>query len=61
MIQTHVQTLPQCNKIEQAEKALAQLLIDASRRGFYGTAGLTISVQDGRIQHIRAAIERMIR
>jgi hypothetical protein len=49
------------NKIEQAEVALAQLMADASRRGFYGTAGLTLSIQDGRIQHIRVALERMIR
>ncbi len=61
MIQTRVETLPQGNKIEQAETALAQLLAEASRRGFFGTAGLTVHVQDGRIQYIRAAIERMIK
>jgi hypothetical protein len=49
------------NKVEQAETAFAQLLADASRRGFYGTAGLTLSIQDGRIQHIRVALERMIK
>jgi hypothetical protein len=49
------------NKVEQAEMAFAQLLADASRRGFYGTAGLTLSIQDGRIQHIRVALERMIK
>ena len=61
MIQTRVETTPQTNKIERVEQALAQLLADASRRGFYGEAGLTLSVQDGRIQHIRVAIERMIK
>jgi uncharacterized protein with FMN-binding domain len=49
------------NKVEQAEVAFAQLMADASRRGFYGTAGLSLSIQDGRIQHIRVALERMIR
>ena len=49
------------NKVEQAEVAFAQLVADASRRGFYGTAGLTLSIQDGRIQHIRVALERMIK
>jgi uncharacterized protein with FMN-binding domain len=49
------------NKVEQAEMAFAQLMADASRRGFYGTAGLTLSIQDGRIQHIRVALERMIK
>jgi hypothetical protein len=36
-------------------------MADASRRGFYGTAGLTLAIQDGRIQHIRVATERMIK
>ncbi len=61
MIQTRVETTPQRNMIDRVEEALAQLLADASRRGFYGEAKLTLSVQDGRIQCIRAAIERMIK
>jgi hypothetical protein len=61
MIQTRVQTTPQMNMIERVEQALAQILADTSRRGFYGEAGLTLSVQDGRIQHIRVASEKMIK
>jgi hypothetical protein len=61
MIQTRVQSTPQQNMIQRVEQALAKLLADASRRGFYGEAGLTLSVQDGRIQHIRVAVERMIK
>ena len=61
MIQTRVLTTPQMNKIEQVEVALAKLLADSSQRGFYGEAGLTLSVQDGRMQHIRVAVERMIK
>ena len=53
--------MPQGNKIEQIESALAKLIADSSQRGFYGEAGLTLSVQDGRIQHIRVAVERMIK
>jgi len=49
------------SKAEQAQMAFAQLLAEASRRGFYGTAGLTLSIQDGSIQHIRVALERMIK
>jgi hypothetical protein len=49
------------NKAEQAQEAFVRLLADASRRGYYGTAGLTLSIQDGRIQHIRVALERMIK
>jgi hypothetical protein len=56
-----LESTPKLNKVEQAETAFAQLVADASRRGFYGTAGLTLSIQDGRIQHIRVALERIIK
>jgi hypothetical protein len=49
------------NKVDQAEAAFAQIMAEAARRGFYGTAGVTLAVQDGRIQHIRIAVERMIK
>jgi len=61
MIQTRVQTTPQINKIQQVEAALAKLLADSSQRGFFGEARITLSVQDGRIQHIRVATEEMIK
>jgi hypothetical protein len=61
MIETRAATTPQMNMIQRVEQALAQVLAEASRRGFYGEAGLTLSVQDGRIQHIRVAVERMIK
>jgi hypothetical protein len=61
MIQTRVQTTSQMTKVQQVEAALAKLLADSSQRGFYGEAGLTLSVQDGVIQHIRVALERMIK
>ena len=61
MIQTRVPTTTQVNKIEQVEAALAKLLADSSQRGFFGEAGLTLSIQDGVIQHIRVAVERMIK
>src|SRR5437868_4364284 len=61
MIDTRVNTTGQLNMIQRVEQALAQLLADASRRGFYGEAGLTMSIQDGSIQHVRVAIERMIK
>lgn len=51
----------EASKAEQATEAFARLLADASRRGFYGTAGLTLSIQDGYIQHIRVALEKMIK
>jgi uncharacterized protein with FMN-binding domain len=56
-----LETTTKTNKVEQAEVAFAQLMADASRRGFYGNAGLTLSIQDGRIQNIRVAVERLIK
>ncbi len=56
-----LETTTKTNKVQQAEVAFAQLMADASRRGFYGNAGLTLSIQDGRIQHIRVAVEKMIK
>jgi hypothetical protein len=61
MIHTRIPTKPQTNKIQQVEAALAKLLADLSQRGFHGEAVLTLSVQDGVIQHIRVALERMIK
>ena len=61
MIQSRVQTTPQTNKIQQVEYALAKLLAESSQRGFYGEAGIKMSVQEGVIKHIREASERMIK
>jgi hypothetical protein len=61
MIDARVQTTAQRNKIDQIEAALAKLIAEASRRGFYGEAGLTLNVQDGSIQHFRVAMERLIK
>ena len=41
--------------------ALAEMLVEILRRGFHGTAGIELSVQDGTIQHIRRRIERVER
>ena len=40
------------SKTLRAEAALAEVLKQALRRGFFGSAGVVISVQDGHIQHI---------
>lgn len=49
------------SKLAQAEAAFAQIVADASRRGFHGTAGLVLSVQDGHIQHVKVSVEKMIK
>jgi hypothetical protein len=45
----------------QAQTEFAKLLSAAETRGFHGTASITVSVQDGHIQHLRVAVDRMIR
>lgn len=49
------------NKLAQAQEEFARVVSDASQRGFFGTAGLSLSVQDGHIQHIKVSVERMIK
>lgn len=45
----------------QAQAEFAKLLAAAECRGFHGTASITVSVQDGHIQHLRVAVDRMVR
>jgi hypothetical protein len=46
-------------KVAQLELALANVLAEVLRRGFFGTASVELSVQDGTIQHIRRRLERI--
>ncbi|HEY4759726.1 MAG TPA: hypothetical protein VIH42_04025 [Thermoguttaceae bacterium] len=46
-------------KVAQLEKALAEMLAAALKRGFFGTAAVEVSVQDGTIQHIRRKVEQI--
>ena len=39
--------------------AIAQILAESLRRGFFGTASVEVNVQDGTIQHIRRCVERI--
>lgn len=61
MIDARVPSTPHLNKVQQVEIALAKLIAEASRRGFYGNVAVSLSVQDGHIQHIRLTTERMIK
>jgi hypothetical protein len=49
------------SKRSQALAEFAKLLAAAESRGFHGTASITLSVQDGHIQHLRVAVDRMVR
>ncbi len=46
-------------KVDQLETALAELLAESLRRGFYGKAAIELAIQDGTIQHIRRLVERV--
>ena len=48
-------------KVAQLQQALDELLREALRRGFFGTAAVELSVQDGTIQNIRRKVERIER
>jgi len=61
MKKTPAETLAQQNRVAQLENAVAQLLAVVSQRGYYGTAGISVTVQDGRIQHVRVSTERTLR
>lgn len=58
---THAPTPGNTKKLAQLEAALAELLAEATRRGFFGLVALELSVQDGTIQHIRRRLERIER
>lgn len=58
---THGTTAGNAKKVAQLEAMMAELLAEALRRGFFGTASVEVSIQDGTIQHIRRTVERIER
>jgi hypothetical protein len=48
-------------KVTQLEALLAEMLAEVLHRGYHGTLGLEVSVQDGTIQNIRSRTERIVR
>jgi hypothetical protein len=46
-------------KMAQVEAAMAELLAESLRRGFYGKVVLELVLQDGTIQHIRRVVDRV--
>lgn len=48
-------------KMAQLRAAVGEMLAEVLRRGFYGTAGVEVVVQDGTIQSIRRRVERVDR
>ncbi len=58
---THGTTTGNAKKVAQLQAIVAEVLAEALRRGFFGTAAVELSVQDGTIQHIRRTVERIER
>jgi hypothetical protein len=58
---THGTTTGNAKKVAQLQAIMAELLAEALRRGFFGTAAIELNVQDGTIQHIRRCVERIER
>jgi hypothetical protein len=56
---THGTTSGNVKKVAQLQSIMAEMLAEALRRGFFGTAAVELSVQDGTIQHIRRTVERI--
>ncbi len=48
-------------KARDAQEAFADLLSEATQRGYFGSVSLTLHVQDGFIQHVRVATERVVK
>jgi len=53
---------PVNNRMTQKLRQILETLLERSlQRGFFGTAAVEISVQDGTIQHIRYRFEQLER
>ena len=58
---THATTPGNKQKLAQLQAAMAELLAEATRRGFFGVVAVELNVQDGTIQYIRRKLERIER
>ncbi|MFZ5831594.1 MAG: hypothetical protein ACOY3P_16030 [Planctomycetota bacterium] len=56
---TTTTTPANAKKLDQLRAAMAEMLAEALKRGFFGTASVELSVQDGTIQHIRRRLDRI--
>ncbi len=49
------------DKSNQAKTEFDKMIELVCSRGFFGSASVTVNIQDGRIQYTRVAVDRMIR
>ncbi len=59
--ETHMKTTANKNKVGQIATAVKEMIEEATRRGFYGTAAIEISISDGSIQWIKRRVERVVK
>lgn len=59
MMTTHATPPANVKKTAQLQEAIVELLTQSLQRGFFGTAGVEWSIQDGTIQHIRRKVDRI--
>jgi len=52
---------PKPDPRSQAEAAFREVVDNVGVRGFYGTASVTVNVQDGHIQYSRVVVDRMVK
>ena len=56
---TRTDSLTNAKRLAQMKFALAEILTEATKRGFFRTVGIELSVQDGTIQAVRRRVERV--
>jgi len=56
--QNAVRTPANLDRLELTQRALDDVLAQATRRGFFGAASIEVKVQDGVIQQVRRVVER---
>lgn len=54
-------TSPARGKARDAHDAFLGLLAEATQRGYFGSVSLTMHVQDGFVQQVRVATERVVK
>jgi hypothetical protein len=58
---TTLEFKPKSTWRERVAAEFAKLMALAETRGFYGTASLVLTVQDGALQHFRIIVDRQLK
>ena len=52
---------PTSDKGQQAEREFSSVIANVCGRGFFGSASVTVTVQDGYIQYTRVVVDRVVK